>query len=199
MGKRDKRVDAYIAKSADFAKPIMNYLRDVVHDACPDCEETLKWSSPTFLYLGEIMCSFAAFKQHIQFGFWKHELLMPGRTREGMGFGRITSMNDVPSKKQLVTLIGKAMKLNEEGVKVPRMKPAAPKKAIPMPADLKAALAKNRKASAVYREFSPSARREYLEWITEAKSEDTRARRLEQAVEWMSEGKQRNWKYMKRT
>jgi hypothetical protein len=197
MGTRDKRVDAYIAKSPDFAKPILIYLRDVVHDACPDCEETLKWASPTFMYHG-MLCGFAAFKQHIQFGFWKHELLMPGKPREGMGFGKITSMNDVPSKRELVTLIKKAMKLNEEGVSVPRMKAAAPKRAIPMPADLKAALAKNKKAGAAYQDFSPSHKREYLEWITEAKSAETRARRLDQAIEWISEGKPRNWKYMKR-
>ena len=197
MGKRDKRVDAYIAKSADFAKPILSHLRDVVHEACPECEETLKWSSPTFMYQG-MLCGFAAFKQHIQFGFWKHELLMPDSPRDGMGFGKITSLKDVPPKKQLVALIKKAMKLNEEGVTVPRMKSATPKAAIPMPADLKTALAKNKRASATYQDFSPSHQREYLEWITEAKSPDTRARRLETAIEWMAEGKPRNWKYMNR-
>jgi hypothetical protein len=196
MGKRDKRVDTYIAKSADFAKPILSHLRDVVHEACPDCEETLKWSSPTFTHHG-MLCGFAAFKQHIQFGFWKHELVMPDTPRDGMGFGRITSMKDVPPKKKLVALIKKAMKLNEEGVTVPRMK-SAPKAAIPMPADLKIALAKNKKASATYEGFSPSHKREYLEWITEAKSPDTRARRLTTAIEWMAEGKPRNWKYMNR-
>jgi hypothetical protein len=196
MGKRDKRVDAYIAKSPDFAKPILSHLRDVVHEACPDCEETLKWSSPTFMHHG-MLCGFAAFKQHLQFGFWKHDLLMPDTPRDGMGFGRITSMKDVPPKKQLVTLIKKAMKLNEQGVSVPRMK-SAPKAAIPMPADLKTALAKNKKAGAAYDGFSPSHQREYLEWITDAKSPDTRARRLATAIEWMAEGKSRNWKYMNR-
>jgi hypothetical protein len=196
MVKRDKRVDAYIAKSADFAKPILSHLRDVVHEACPDCEETLKWSSPTFMHHG-MLCGFAAFKQHIQFGFWKHDLLMPETPRDGMGFGRITSMKDVPAKKQLVALIKKAMKLNEEGVTVPRMK-SAPKAAIPMPADVKGALAKNKRASAAYVGFSPSHQREYLEWITEAKSPDTRARRLATAIEWLAEGKPRNWKYMSR-
>jgi hypothetical protein len=196
MGKRDKRVDAYIAKSPDFAKPILSHLRDVVHEACPDCEETLKWSSPTFMHHG-MLCGFAAFKQHLQFGFWKHDLLIPDTPRDGMGFGRITSMKDVPPKKQLVTLIKKAMKLNEQGVSVPRMK-SAPKAAIPMPADLKTALAKNKKAGAAYDGFSPSHQREYLEWITDAKSPDTRARRLATAIEWMAEGKPRNWKYMNR-
>ena len=194
MGKRDKRVDAYIARSGEFAKPILNYVRETVHAACPECEETLKWSSPTFMHHGMLL-GMSAFKEHAQIGFWKHELVVGAR--EGMGFGRITSVKDLPPKKQFVALIKKAMKLNEEGVKVPRMKAATPKRAIPMPADLEAALAKNKKASAAYEGFSPSHKREYLEWITEAKSEETRARRLAQAVEWMSEGKPRNWKYMR--
>jgi hypothetical protein len=194
MGKRDKRIDAYIAKSADFAKPILTYLRDVVHEACPECEETLKWSSPTFMYRG-MLGGFAAFKEHASFGFWKHELV--AGPRDGQGFGKLTSVKDLPPKKQLVAMIKKAMQLNEEGVKVPRMKAAAPKRAIPMPSDLKIALAANKKASLTYEDFSPSHKREYLEWITEAKTEATRARRVEQAIEWMAEGKPRNWKYMR--
>jgi hypothetical protein len=159
MGKRDKRVDAYIGKSADFAKPIFTYLRDLVHQTCPACEETLKWSSPTFMYHG-MLCGFAAFKEHASFGFWKHELVVG--ERDGMGFGKLTSVKDLPPKKQLVAYIKKAMKLNEEGVKVPRMKSAVPKKAIPMPADLKIALTANKKASAAFEDFSPTNKREYL-------------------------------------
>lgn len=195
MGKRDKRIDAYIAKSPDFAKPILTYLRDLVHEACPDCEEAMKWSSPTFMYRG-MLCGFGAFKEHVSFGFWKHEIVVG--PRDGMGFGRLTTIKDLPPRKQLVAYIKKAMKLNEEGVKVPRMKAAEPKRAIPMPQDLKVALAANKTANATYEDFSPSHKREYLEWITEAKSEATRARRVEQAIEWMSEGKPRNWKYMTR-
>lgn len=197
MGARDKRVDAYIAKSAEFAKPILTYLRDVVHEACPECEETLKWGAPTFMYHG-MLCGFASFKAHATFGFWKHRLLLGERTGEAMGsFGRLTSVNDLPPKKRLVALIKRAMKLNEEGVTVPRMKTAQPKAAIPMAADLKAALARNTKARATFEGFSPSHKREYLEWITDAKRADTRARRVQTALEWMSEGKARNWKYMK--
>jgi|SRR5919109_3981386 hypothetical protein len=195
MGKRDKRIDAYIAKSADFAKPILTYLRDLLHETCPDCKEAMKWSSPTFMYHG-MLCGFSAFKEHASFGFWKHEIVVG--PRDGMGFGRITTVKDLPPKKQLVAYIKKAMKLNEEGVKVPRMKAAQPKRAIPMPQDLKVALAANKKANATYEDFSPSHKREYLEWITDAKTEATRARRVEQAIEWMSEGKPRNWKYMQR-
>jgi uncharacterized protein YdeI (YjbR/CyaY-like superfamily) len=197
MGKRDKRVDAYIATSQHFAKPILAYVRETVHEACPDCEETLKWSAPTFMYHG-MLCGFAAFKEHATFGFWKHELLLGERSREAMGsFGRLTSIKDLPSKRQLVALITKAMKLNDDGVKVTRMKAAPQRAVIRMPGDLKSALAKNKKAIATYDSFSPSHKREYLQWITEAKSPETRARRLETALEWMSEGKPRNWKYMR--
>jgi hypothetical protein len=196
MGTRDKRVDTYIARSADFAKPILTYVRETVHEACPACEETLRWGAPTFMYHG-MLCGFASFKAHATFGFWKHELLLGARTGEAMGsFGRLTSVRDLPPKKQLVALVKRAMRLNEEGVTVPRMK-AAQKSVIRMPADLKTALAGNMKARQAYEGFSASHKREYLEWITEAKRADTRARRVAAALEWMSEGKPRNWKYMR--
>jgi uncharacterized protein YdeI (YjbR/CyaY-like superfamily) len=195
MGRRDPRIDAYIARQQDFARPILSYLREVIHEGCPSCEETLKWSSPSFMHHG-ILAGFAAFKEHVGFGFWKHELLLGERSRDAMGsFGRVTSIEDLPPKKELLALIRKAMELNESGAKAPRMA-KKPRKAIPMPADLRTALAKNKKAKATYDAFSPSHRREYLEWITEAKTQDTRVRRLEQAVAWMAEGKARNWKYM---
>jgi uncharacterized protein YdeI (YjbR/CyaY-like superfamily) len=197
MGTRDKRVDAYIAKSADFAKPILTYLRDTVHETCPECEETLKWGAPSFMYHG-MLCGFASFKNHAMFGFWKHELLLGPRTSEGMGsFGRLTSIKELPAKKSLVALIRRAMTLNEDGVTVPRRKATPAQVAMAMPSDLKAALARNAGARTVFEGFSPSHKREYLEWITEAKNDDTRARRVQTALEWMSEGKPRNWKYMK--
>jgi len=197
MGKRDPRIDSYIAQQKDFARPILTYLRSVVHEGCPDCEETLKWSSPTFVHHG-LVCGFAAFKEHVTFGFWKHELVLgPEASRDGASgsFGRLTSIKDLPPMRELIGFIKKAAQLNEAGVKTPR-KRQGPKKAIPMPGDLKAAFAKNKKAKATYDAFSPSHQREYLEWITEAKGEDTRKRRLDQAVEWIAEGKPRNWKYM---
>jgi uncharacterized protein YdeI (YjbR/CyaY-like superfamily) len=194
MGQRDPRVDQYIARQRDFARPILEYLRDVVHEACPECEETLKWSAPTFMYHG-MLGSFAGFKEHVGFGFWKHELVVGERTGDAGSLGRITTLKDLPPKRELVALVRKAMKLNEQGVKAPMMR-KGPKKPIAMPSDLKAALARNKKASAVYEGFSPSHKREYLAWITEAKSDETRDRRIKQAVEWMSEGKARNWKYM---
>jgi uncharacterized protein YdeI (YjbR/CyaY-like superfamily) len=196
MGKRDPRIDAYIARQQDFAKPILEFLRDTIHQACPECEETLKWSSPSFTYRGAILAGFAGFKEHVGFGFWKHEQVVGARPAGGMGsYGRIMSVKDLPPKKQLLASIAKAMKLEDQGVKTVRVK-AEPKKPIPIPADLKAALARNRRAKATYDAFSPSHKREYLEWITDAKQAETRRRRIAQALEWMAEGKARNWKYM---
>jgi uncharacterized protein YdeI (YjbR/CyaY-like superfamily) len=195
---RDPRVDAYIAKSAEFARPILEHVRQVVHQACPQVEETLKWRMPTFMYHG-MLCGMAAFKQHCTFGFWKHELVV-GKERAGdaqaMGqFGRITRVADMPSRKMLAGYIKKAMQLNEDGIKAPR---ATPKRRLAprVPDDLGAALKKNRKAAATFAAFSPSNQREYIEWISEAKREETRTKRLASAIEWMAQGKPRNWKYM---
>jgi uncharacterized protein YdeI (YjbR/CyaY-like superfamily) len=202
MGTRDPRIDAYIAKSADFAKPILTHVREIVHSACPDCEETLKWSSPAFMYHG-MLCNIAAFKEHAVFGFWKGSLIdgvSPNRNNggEAMGnFGRVTSVKDLPSKKVLTGLIKQAMRLNEEGIKVAKPKRSSKPEAR-VPPELAAALAKNRKARTSFEAFPPSHRREYIEWIGEAKREETKARRVAQAVEWIAEGKGRNWKYQDR-
>ena len=198
MGKRDLRVDAYISKAADFAKPILNQLREAVHASCPDVEEDMKWSFPHFLYKG-MLCSMASFKEHAAFGFWKGSLIFDDQARSGeaMGqLGRLTKPSDLPSKKVLAGYIKKAMALNDEGVKVARVPKRAAPKAVRVPEDLAAALKKNKKAHATFEGFSPSHKREYIEWITEAKTAGTRARRLETAVEWMGEGKSRNWKYV---
>ncbi len=197
MPSRDPRIDAYIDESADFAKPILRHLRDVVHEACPDVEEKMKWSFPHFDYKG-MMCSMASFKEHCTFGFWKPGLVLGEAAKEGgMGqFGRITSVKDLPAKKVLVGYVKKAMRLNDEGVKPKRaQRPKTKKPDVDVPQDLTAALKKNAKARATFEGFSPSHRREYVEWIAEAKREETRARRIAQAVEWMAEGKHRNWKY----
>jgi len=197
MPSQDPRIDAYIEKSADFAKPILRHLRDVVHEACPDVEEKMKWSFPHFDYKG-MMCSMASFKEHCTFGFWKSELVLGDAAKEGgMGqFGRITSVEDLPARKVLMGYVKKAMQLNDEGVKPKRVqKPRKARPEVDVPEDLAAALKKNAKARATFEGFSPSHRREYVEWITEAKREETRARRIAQAVEWMAEGKHRNWKY----
>lgn len=195
MGTRDPRIDAYIEKSAPFAQPILAHLRAAVHEACPDVVETVKWKSPSFEHHG-ILCGMAAFKSHCAFGFWKHELVTgEERSQEAMGsFGRLTSTRDLPRKAELKRLIRRAMKLNEDGVKVQR-KQSAPKKPLPVPPELKTALAQDKQARAAFEAFSPSHRNEYSEWIGEAKREETRARRVAQALTWLREGKHRNWKY----
>jgi uncharacterized protein YdeI (YjbR/CyaY-like superfamily) len=199
MGTRDPRFDEYIDRAAPFAQPILRHLREVVHEACPAVEEKVKWSSPHFDYRGPL-CHMAAFKQHCAFGFWKGALVLEGggpRAAEAMGhFGRITSVDDLPPREELIGYIKQAMRLNDEGVKAPARK--QPDRARPEPAvpdDLTAALEANEAALTTFNGFSPSHRREYLEWITEAKTDATRQKRLQQAVEWMAEGKPRHWKY----
>ena len=195
----DPRIDAYIEKSADFAKPILTHLRKLIHQACPDVTETLKWSMPSFDHKG-ILCGFAAFKQHCTFGFWKQSLMESDafpKNKTAMGsFGRITSVKDLPSDRVMIDLIHQAMELNEKGIKVPK-KPAATKKDVIVPEDLTDALAKNMAAKSAFDAFSPSHKREYVQWIEEAKTEPTRNKRLATTVEWLSEGKSKNWKYEK--
>ena len=199
MGVRDPRVDAYVEASADFAKPILTRIREAVHTACPDAEETMKWNWPHFTYKG-ILCGMAAFKGHCSLNFWKGEdVLGPGVASDGaMGqFGRITSVKDLPSKKVLMGYVRKAKALNEAGTPGPINRRTKPKGEPEIPEDLKDALAKHRKAKATFEGFSPGHRREYAEWITEAKRPETRAKRLATALEWLGEGKKRNWKYEK--
>lgn len=199
MPTRDPRIDAYIAKAAPFAQPILEHFRETVHAAVPDVEETMKWSMPFFEYQGPL-ANMAAFKAHCAIGFWKGSLLFEdsAKQQEAMGhMGRVTSVKDLPPKKELIRIIRDAARLNEQGVKVERIK-SAPKAPAKTPADLAAALKKNAKAKTTFDAFPPGHRREYIEWITEAKTEATRKRRLDQAVEWMAEGKSRNWKYEKR-
>jgi uncharacterized protein YdeI (YjbR/CyaY-like superfamily) len=197
MGRKDPRVDGYIAKAADFARPILEEIRARVHAACPDVEETIKWSMPAFEYKGPF-CGMAAFKQHCVFGFWKSALLFGDAGPDGnpMGFReKLTSVKELPTKTEFRANIRKAMDLNDRGISAPRPKRAA-KAEIAVPDDFAAAIKKNKKAQAAFDKFSPSHRREYLEWITEAKTDATRTRRMEQALAWMAEGKPRNWRYM---
>ena len=199
MPSHDPRIDAYIGKSAEFARPILERLRAVVHEACPEVEETLKWSAPSFVHAGAILCGMAAFKQHVSFGFWKHALVMGDDVqRDGMGsFGKMASLKDLPPRRELVALVKKAMTLNEQGVKTPGVRKRSTPKPPPVaPDDLAAALKENRQAAAAFKAFSPSHQREYVEWITQAKREETRQKRLAQAIEWLAQGKPRNWKYM---
>lgn len=202
MGKREKAMDAYIAKSADFAKPILNHLRELVHKVCPDAEEKMKWSMPHFDYKGEMMCGMAAFKQHASFGFWKAALMKDpmlietAKTEVAMGhLGKITSLKDLPSDKKLTAWIKEAMELNDKGIKLPPKAKPAERKELVVPDYFTKALAKNKKAQKVWDDFAYSHKKEYLQWITEAKTEATRDSRMATALEWIAEGKGRNWKY----
>ncbi|HUF03122.1 MAG TPA: YdeI/OmpD-associated family protein [Aridibacter sp.] len=196
-----KDVDDYIAKSEDFAKPILERLRKIVHEACPDVEEKMRWSFPHFDHKG-MMISMAAFKNHCSFGFSKQSIMddpagIFSAPDEGMGsLGKIESLKDLPSEKVLKQYIKKAVGLNDEGIKVPK-KPAAKQKDVKVPDYFAAELKNHKKAQKVFDAFSPSHKREYVEWIAEAKQEKTRERRMTRAIEWLSEGKSRNWKYEK--
>jgi uncharacterized protein YdeI (YjbR/CyaY-like superfamily) len=199
MTVKNPKVDAYISKSPAFARPVMTHIRKLVHQACPDVVEEMKWSRPAFEYHG-LLCGFAAFKAHCSVGFWKGDLvyqaagLTTGQEKCGMGhFGKITSLADLPADKVILELIRTAMRLNETGVKVERPKPVRTE--LVMPDCLTAALRKNSKAKTVFENFSYSKKKEYVEWITEAKTDATRDRRLATALEWIAEGKSRNWKY----
>lgn len=193
--KPDPRVDAYIERQADFARPILEHLRALVHSACPEGEEAIKWSMPAFLYKGKQVAGMAAFKAHATFGFWQRSAVRGEEARDGaMGdFGRITSLADLPPDEEIRAMVVRACALIDEGAKTIRNKTT--KVPIDMPDDLAAALAANPAATATYEAFPASCRREYLEWVTGAKRAETRAKRVEQAVEWMAQGKKRNWKY----
>ena len=200
MPNKITEVDKYIAKAKPFAKPVLEHIREIVHSASPDIQEVIKWGFPNFDYKGPL-CAMASFNEHCAFSFWKGTIMKDddkiinsvGKTAMGH-MGRITSVKDLPPKKILVKYIREAIELNEKGVKVPKKKPATVKE-IPIPEDFANALAKNKKAKATFEKFAPSHRKEYLQWIIEAKREETRVKRIDTAIEWIAEGKGRNWKY----
>lgn len=198
MGTKDPRVDVYIAKSQEFAKPI---LAELVHKACPDVQETIKWGFPNFEYKGPYT-SMAAFKQHCAIGFWKAalmkdtKLIANAKSETAMGhLGRITSLKDLPSEKKLISYLKEAAKLNDAGIKIPKKIVPAEKKIIVVPSYFSKELKKNKKAFKAFNNFSYSHKKEYVEWITEAKTDETRNKRIATTIEWLSEGKSRNWKY----
>ena len=203
MPGKNPAFDVYIEKSADFAKPILNHLRSLVHKACPAADEKIKWGFPNFEYKNEMLCHFASFKKHCAFGFWKGSLMKDQWLKENaemenaMGhYGKITSLKDLPADKIIMAHIKEAMKLNDEGIKVPRTKPG---KASPIetPGYFLKEIRKNKNAWSNWEKFSNSHKKEYVEWIVDAKREETRDKRMQQAIEWIAEGKGRNWKYVK--
>ncbi len=206
MNNTDKRVDAYIEKSQPFAKPILKKLRELIHKGNPDVEETIKWGMPSFDYKGPF-CSFASFKEHAAFGFWKYQLFkdpdnylqdISNKGGNAMGnFGRITSLKDLPPDKVIIDFVKQAKKINDDGIKL-QPKQKKPKAELVVPDYLQNVLKKNKKAEKNFNNFSYSHKKEYIEWIAEAKTDDTKNKRIETAIEWISEGKSRNWKYMKK-
>lgn len=203
MAKKDPRIDEYIANAQPFARPILKHIRKLVHAAVPNVEETIKWGMPSFEYKGPFF-SMAAFKQHAVFGFWKAALMSDPWLMENaihdksMGHsGKIMSMDDLPSDRKMIAYLEEAMDLNDRGIKVPKPKREAKPEA-KVPPILAAALKKHKRAREVFEGFSPSHRREYIEWIDEAKTEATREKRVTTTLEWLAESKPRNWKYMKK-
>jgi uncharacterized protein YdeI (YjbR/CyaY-like superfamily) len=196
---RDPRIDDYLARQAPFARPILETIRAAVHEACPDAEETIKWGMPHFTHGGAILAGMAAFKAHATFGFWRGlDVVGEKQDRESaMGqFGRLTSVSDLPDHETLLSLIRKAAALIDGGAARPARKTPG-KREFEVPAELTSALEGSPAAKATFADFPPSCRREYAEWVAEAKRPETRAKRVAQAVEWLAEGKRRNWKYEK--
>jgi uncharacterized protein YdeI (YjbR/CyaY-like superfamily) len=190
---REARIDAYIAKAQPFARPILEKVRESVHAVVPDIEEAMKWGHPTYCKGGKIVLGTAAFKEHAAVNFWRGQELGLAREENAMGqLGRLTSPDDLPP--DLDDLIAKAAEL-AQSAPAPRKSKHAPKPTPEMHPDFAAALAEAPKAMAVLDGFPPSAQRDYFEWIFQAKQAATRAKRIATAIEWLSEGKRRNWKY----
>ena len=204
MAVKDKRTDAFIAKSKEFARPILQHLRELVHKACPEVRETIKWGMPHFEYRDKILCGMAAFKEHCSFGFRLGTVMndpkgiMQQADKTGMGhFGQIKSMEDLPSDKIMVQYIKEAMRLTEQGVSKPKPKDTV-RKELKVPDYFTEVLKKNKQAFENFDRLSYSHRKEYLQWISNAKTETTRNRRMETAVEWLQKGRTLNWKYEKK-
>jgi uncharacterized protein YdeI (YjbR/CyaY-like superfamily) len=199
MPARDKRIDAFIAKAQPFAKPILTHIRDLVHAVCPDVEESIKWGMPAFSYHGTLLIV-GAFREHVAVNFWKGKSIFgddkPAQEREGMGsLGKIHSLDELPNDRLFKSYLKKAVEYNVEHEKSPLKVARKRKPDLAVPPYLSAALLKNKKAGAGFDGLTPGKRREYIEWLEEAKTEATRDKRLEQTLEWVAEGKSRNWKY----
>ncbi|REJ81923.1 MAG: hypothetical protein DWQ44_13480 [Bacteroidetes bacterium] len=203
MIKTDKRIDAYIEKAKPFAQPVLNHIRKLVHKADPEIEETIKWGMPHFVHDG-IVCSMASFKEHCVFVLWKGDLISDVKNsanksgEKGMGqFGRIRSLKDLPSDSTMIKWIKEGVRLNKEGVPIKKTSPAEAIKKNEVPGYMLKEIKKSKKALKVFNEFPPSHKKEYIEWITDAKTDATREKRMTQMMEWLEEGKSKNWKYMK--
>ena len=192
---RDPRIDAYLAKAQPFARPILEHVRDRVHAVVPDVEEAIKWSMPAYTKGDAILLITAAFKAHVALHFWRgQEMRGDAAKPEAMGqFGKVRSLADLPPDGELDALIAEAARLAT--APKPRKVKHEPKPPTELHPEFAAALDANPKAKATLDGFSPSARRDYLDWIAEAKQDATRTKRIATAVEWLAEGKKRHWKY----
>ena len=196
MAKTDARIDAYIDNAEEFAKPILKHLRGLVHQACPDVQEAVKWSMPFFTLGGKNLANMEAFKEHAAFGFWEGLGVQTPKADEAMGhFGRIRSLDDLPDQKELVAMIRSVAERLRANTSTSKKTKPKPVKVPPLPADFAKAIAANTDAQKTYDGFSPGYRRDYIIWVTEAKRAETRLKRMATAVEWMAEGKDLNWKY----
>ncbi|MFN3916173.1 MAG: YdeI/OmpD-associated family protein [Flavobacteriales bacterium] len=200
--KKGSRVDAYITNSAEFAQPILSHFRNLVHECSPETSETIKWGSPCFEYKGMI-CSMASFKAHCNFSFWKgkelndkHGVLIPVGNTAMMSFNKIKSINDLPEDSIIKDLIIQAIEQNKK--EIPKIQKTKTSKELEMPKFILDALKTNTEIEKTFHNFSYSHKKEYIEWICEAKKEETKSKRVETMLEWLSEGKSRNWKYEKK-
>ncbi len=202
MSTTDSRIDDYIDKAQNFAKPILSYIREIMHEDCPEVAEDWKWSYPHFMYKGKILAAMCAFKKHCAMGFWLEQEMKTvkkyteNREKNGMfTLGKIQKIEDLPSRKELEVAIKEAMELIDMGVTLKKAPPS--KTALSAPYYFEKALKSEKKAWEIFEKASPSFPKEYIMWLTDAKTEATRDKRMKQAVEWISEGKGRNWKYEK--
>lgn len=203
MPQLNKKVDTYVAKSADFAKEILEYLRDIIHETCPDVDEDIKWGTPHYSYKGDHLCMMAGFKNHCSFSLYKAEFMKDKEIKDsvkaGKKFGymdKLKSVSDLPTKKVLVSLIKGAMILNEQGIKKEKPKSDKPK-VFEVPDYFEKLLTANKKAKEIFYSKSDSFRKEYIVWISDAKTDETRQKRMDEALEWIAEGKSRFWKFKK--
>lgn len=196
MTTTDPRVDAYIAKAAPFARPLLERLRRDMHAACGDLDESIRWGRPVFMHNGRLVAGMAAFKQHASFGYWRGGEVVGEARNDGMGqFGRLQSLDDLPSSADIAEQVRRAVELVDTDAPRPA-RTRAPRPPLEMPDVMRQALDAHPAARATFDGFSPSQRRDYIEWIVEAKRDDTRARRLAQALDWLAEGKPRHWKHL---
>src|SRR5438270_1264994 len=179
-------VNDSLANAPEGTRPILVRLRRIFRQASPKLEEAIKWGVPCYLFKGPVG-GFAAYKQHVSWGLWKSRALNDPEGLLGRGVsvmaGKITKVSEIPPAAKIIALIEQVIALNEAGIKSP--KPPEPE----LPADFAAAMKKAGKAARHYAAFTPARKWQYVNWVTQAKRAETRAKRIEIAVERIGEGK----------